>query len=128
MHFVQERPVSAITPQSLDWCCQRLAAVGRTALGLVWDNASWHSSAQVRQWIREHNRQVRRSGQGVRSVVCGLPVKAPWRNPLAPQWVHGKGAVVEPDRLLTAAEHAERVCAYYDCAQLDQLSIPPKVS
>ncbi len=128
LRFVAERPVSAVTTQFLDWCCVRLAAAGKTALVLVWDNASWHVSTQVRAWIRDHNRQVRREGQGVRIVVCRLPVKAPWLNPIEPKWVHGKRAVVEPARLLTAAELEDRVCAYYQCDQLDHLVIPQKVS
>ena len=34
------RPVSALTTDYLGWCCERLAAAGKTALLLVWDNAS----------------------------------------------------------------------------------------
>jgi hypothetical protein len=128
LRFVEERPVSAVTTQFLAWCCDRLAALGKTALVLVWDNASWHVSAAVRDWLREHNRQVRRQESRVRIVVCGLPVKSPWLNPIEPKWVHGKRKVVEPTRLLTAAELEQRVCAYYDCAQCDHLAIPQKVA
>jgi transposase len=60
---------------------------------LIWDNASWHISRAVRTWLTEHNRQAKRVG-GVRVVVCRLPVKSPWRNPIEPQWVHGKRAVI----------------------------------
>jgi transposase len=128
LRFVQERPVSAVTTQFLAWCCERLTAAGKTALVLVWDNASWHISVQVRTWIRDHNRRVRQEGRGVRIVLCRLPVKSPWLNPIEPKWVHGKRKVVEPARLLTAAELEERVCAYYDCAQFDHLAIPQKVA
>src|SRR5690349_11669974 len=31
--------------------CERLAAEGRKALLLVWDNAAWHKSQRVRAWI-----------------------------------------------------------------------------
>jgi len=31
LRFVQERPVSAVTTQFLDWCCDRLGAAGKTA-------------------------------------------------------------------------------------------------
>ena len=41
---------------------------------------------------------------GGRIVVCPLPSKSPWLNPIEPQWVHGKRAVSEPDRLLSADE------------------------
>jgi hypothetical protein len=32
------------------------------------------------------------------------------------KWVHAKRKVVEPDRLLTARELAERVCAAFACS------------
>jgi len=54
LRFVGGRPVSGITTQFLDWCCQRLARQGKTALLLVWDNASWHVSKEVRGWIKAH--------------------------------------------------------------------------
>jgi transposase len=112
---VDGRPVSTITTRFLDWSCAKLAAAGKTALLLVWDNASWHLSKEVRQWITAHNRHVRETGSGVRLVPCPLPVKSPWLNPIEPKWVHGKRKVVEPDRLLSARELAERVCAIFHC-------------
>jgi hypothetical protein len=68
----------------------------------------------VRAWIRAHNRKAEAEG-GVRIVACFLPVAAPWLNPIGPKWAHGKKAVVEPDRLLTAAEIQDRVCSHYHC-------------
>jgi hypothetical protein len=115
LRFVDGRPVSAITTQFLADCGARLAARGMRALLLIWDNASWHISKQVKTWIRDYNRQVTQTGTGVRIIVCQLPVKAPWLNPIEPKWVHGKRAVVEPARLLSAAELEERVCAYFGC-------------
>jgi transposase len=93
----------------LAWCSARLAAQGGTALLLIWDNASWHRSHAVRHWIRHHNRQVKQGAVGVRIVVCQLPRKSPWLNPIEPKWVHGKRAVSEADRLLSADELAMRV-------------------
>jgi hypothetical protein len=121
LRFVDGRPVSAITTQFLADCCDRLAARGKTALLLVWDNASWHSSKAVKGWIREHNRQVKQDRQGVRILACQLPVKAPWLNPIEPKWVHGKRAVVEPARLLPAAELEQRICTYFGCHPQDHL-------
>jgi hypothetical protein len=66
LRFVTGRPVSAITTQSLDCCCERLAAGGKRNWLLIWGNASWHVSKHVRTWIREHNQQVREDGKGVR--------------------------------------------------------------
>lgn len=120
LRFVQGRPVSQVTEDYLGWVCTRLAAEGKKALFLVWDNASWHISQRVRHWIKEHNRQAKQAG-GVRIVVCGLPVKAPWLNAIEPKWVHGKQAIVEPEQLLTAREVEARVCAYYQCDQEEHL-------
>ena len=118
--FVEGRPVSAVTLPFLQWCCGKLEAQGVRVGVLIWENASWHVSKAVRAWLRAHNRQVKRSG-GVRLLVCCLPIKSPWLNPIEPQWVHGKRAIVEPTRLLSAREVAERVCAYFGCAHEDHL-------
>ncbi len=115
LRFVDGRPISGITTQFLAWCCDRLAAQGKTALLLIWDNASWHVSKAVRGWIREHNRAVKRQRRGVRIAVCPLPSKSPWLNPIEPKWMHGKRKIVEPARLLTADEIAARVCACFGC-------------
>jgi transposase len=128
LRFVAARPVSAVTVEFLTWVCTKLAAGGKTALVLVWDNASWHRSQAVRQWLRDHNQRVKRAGQGIRIVTCPLPVKSPWLNPLEAHWVHGKRAVVEPTRLLTAAELVERVNTHFGCPYQEPLSIPQNVS
>jgi hypothetical protein len=128
LRFVTGRPVSAITTQFLEWCCTRLQAQGKTAWLLIWDNASWHVSKQVRTWIREHNQQVKQDGKGVRILPCFLPTKSPWLNPIEPKWVHGKRNVAEHDGLLTAQQLAERICAYFGCSSEPHLSIPEKVS
>ena len=121
LRFVAGRPVSQVTEGFLAWACTRLAAEGKRALLLVWDNASWHVSGRVRAWIKAHNRRAKAEG-GVRIVACRLPVKAPWLNAIEPKWVHGKRAIVEPERKLTAAEVEARVCGYYGCEQLDRLA------
>ena len=115
LRFVEGRPVSGLTTQYLAWCCSHLEALGKTALLLIWDNAPWHVSHEVRTWIRRHNRKVKLAGHGVRIVNNYLPIKSPWLNPIEPKWVHGKRWVVEPARLLSADELIERVCAAFDC-------------
>src|SRR6266567_3635685 len=124
LRFVDGRPVSAITVAFLEWCAKELAAEGKKALLLIWDNASWHVSKEVRAWIRAHNREVKRTGEGVRIIACYLPVKSPWLNAIEPKWAHGKREVHEPDRLLTAQELIERVCAYYHCPHEPHLATP----
>jgi hypothetical protein len=128
LRFVDGRPVSSITTQFLQWSCHRLQARGKEALLLVWDNASWHKSKEVRHWIASHNREVKASGCGVRIVPCLLPKKSPWLNPIEPQWIHGKRKVVEPERLLGAYELADRVCGVFDCVHEPHLSISQEVS
>jgi hypothetical protein len=102
LRFVRGRPVSQVTEDFLVWLCQRLAAEGKTALLLVWDNASWHISQRVRAWIKAHNRQAKGDG-GVRLVACRLPSKSPWLNPIEPKWAHGKKAIAAQRLLLLAA-------------------------
>ena len=121
LRFVAGRPVSRVTEDFLAWACERLAADGKRALLLVWDNASWHVSGRVRSWIKAHNRRAKAEG-GVRIVACYLPVKAPWLNRIEPKWVQGKRAILEPDRKLTGAEVVERVCRYYGSERLDPIS------
>jgi transposase len=128
LRFVVGRPVSAITLAFLAWCSAQLAAQGFTALLLIWDNASWHRSHAVRHWLRQHNQQVKQGAEGVRIVVCPLPSKSPWLNPIEPTWVHGKRAVSEPDRLRSAAELEARVYAYYNCKREEHLVMPKKVA
>ena len=128
LRFVAGRPVSAMTIDFLAWGSAQLAAQGFTALLLVWDNASWHRSHAVRRWIRQHNHQIKRGAVGVRVVVCPLPSKSPWLNPIEPKWVHGKRAVAEPDRLLSVDELAARGYAYYDCEPEAPLAMPKKAA
>jgi hypothetical protein len=130
LRFVDGRPVSAITTQFLEWCCQKLEELGKKVLVLIWDNASWHISREVRRWIGKRNREVKNSGSeaGVRIATCLLPKKSPWLNAMEPRWIHGKRKVVEPNALLGAYELAERVCAAFDCPHYEHLSIPENVA
>ncbi len=127
LRFVDGRPVSAVTCDFLHWACQRLARHGVKVWALIWDNASWHLSQVVRAWIQAHNRQVKRTGKGVRLLACYLPTKSPWLNPIEPKWLHGKRAVVEPARLLSPDELANRVCAHFVCVHEPHLKAPEKV-
>ena len=105
--------------------CKRKA---RPAFLLIWDNASWHVSKQVRTWVRSHNSQVKQEGKGVRILPFFLPTKSPWLNPIEPKWVHAKKAIVEPDGLLSAKLLAERICAHFGCSYEPPLSIVEEVA
>jgi transposase len=128
LRFVDGRPVSAITIAFLDWLCEKALALDKHVLALVWDNASWHNSQAVRQWVRHHNQHVKQTGQGVRLLICPLPVKSPWLNPIEPQWLHAKRRILEPDRTLSIPELLERICSTFSCSHEARLSIPEKVS
>ena len=84
-----------------------------------------HVSKQVKTWLHRHNQTVLQEAQagkvGVCIVSCWLPTKSPWLNRIEPKWVHGKRAIVEPARLLTAQELRQRVCDYFGCEQLNCL-------
>lgn len=126
LRFVDGRPVSGISTRFLAWCSERLRARGKEALVLVWDNASWHVSKEVRQWIGEHNRRVKKGEKrGVRIIRCQLPKQSPWLNPIEPKWMHAKRRVFRADGvLLSAHELAERVCAAFGCPHYEHLYIP----
>src|SRR5262245_40376264 len=128
LRFVERRPVSTETTAFLAWCSERLATQGLTAVLLIWDNASWHISHEVRIWLRQHKHHVKQTGRGVRILACRLPSQSPWLNPIEPKWVHGKRAIVEPDRLLRAQEVMERVYAYYGCVAESHLAISKKAA
>jgi transposase len=111
---------------------EKLEAAGKKVLLLIWDNASWHVSREVRRWLGKHNRAVKESAgeAGVRIVSClVLPKQSPWLNAIEPKWVHGnKRKVVEPEGLLGAYELAERVCGVFGCPHYEHLSVAQKVT
>lgn len=128
LRFVTGRPVSAVTIDFLSGCSAQRAAQGFTALVLIWENASWHRSPAVRHGRRQHHQQIKGGAVGVRLVVCPLPSKRPWLNPMAPPWLHGKRAGLEADRLLSADTLQARVHADYGCQRQEHLIMPTKVA
>jgi transposase len=126
LRFVDGRPVSTVTTAFLQWVSEQVAAKGKQVLVLIWDNASWHVSKHVKTWLREHNQRVQqqahRGQTGVRIIPCWLPTKSPWLNRIEPKWVHGKRAIVEPTRLLTAQELSLRVFDYFGCEPVEPLT------
>jgi hypothetical protein len=128
LRFVSGRPASQVTTDFLEWLCEQVQAQGKRVLVLIWDNASWHVSWRVKTWLREHNQTVpqeaRTGKRGVRIIPCWLPTYSPWLNRIEPKWVHGKRAIVEPARLLTAQELKQQVCDYFGCDLLASLAQP----
>jgi DDE superfamily endonuclease len=126
LRFVTGRPVSAVTTAFLTWCAEPAAAQGKRFLVMVWENASWQVSRAVHAWLKHHPRQVVLTGRGCRIIPSFLPVKSPWLNPIDPKWLHAKRRIVEPDRLLSAAELRRRVVASFDCTHEPDLIQPKK--
>jgi hypothetical protein len=127
LRFVSGRPVSRVTCPFLEWICSCVQAAGKRVLLLFWDhgrvtgdNASWHISREVKEWIRQHNRAAKKEGS-LRLLVVRLPKKSPWLNNIEAKWVHGKRAVVEPERVLPADELEQRLCRYYRCERIEHL-------
>jgi DDE superfamily endonuclease len=123
--FVRGRPVSVVTCAFLAWLAVYFTAQGKRALFLLWDNAAWHVSQAAQEWSKAHNRKAKQEG-GCRFIVCRLPRKSPWLNPMEPKWVHGKRAIVEPTRVLPMADLIQRVCASYQCELTDLIAQPDR--
>jgi transposase len=85
---------------------------GKRMVIIIWDNASWHKSRQVGQWIRAHNQQARRHDD-VRLLVYRLPTRSPWLNPMEPRWVHAKRQVCEPASPLSVCELQRRLHRHF---------------
>ena len=105
----------------------RLLAVARQlereVLVLIWDNAPWHTSKRIKQWIRAYNQAAKYTGD-VRLVVFWLPIKSPWLNPIEPHWGHAKRHVCEPSGELESDELKRRICAYFDTQPLAHTFTP----
>jgi transposase len=86
---------------------------GKRVVVILWDNASWHKSKQVRRWVRAYNQQAKRDGD-VRLLVFRLPTKSPWLNPMEPRWVHAKRQVCEPVSDLNAGELQRRLGCHFE--------------
>jgi len=122
LRFVEGRPLGEVTVQFLAWLCGSIAQEGKRVLVVIWDEPSWHTADIVVQWVKAQNRRAER-GEGLRVVVCGLPVASPWLNNIEPCWTHAKKAIMEIDRKLTAAEITHRVCEHFGCELLPYLKM-----
>jgi transposase len=120
--FVEDRPLAENTIQFLDWVRWSVAKEGMKLLIVIWDDASWHTADAVSQWVREHNQRAKGSN-GVKLVICELPVASPWLNNIEPCWKHAKKAILDPDRKLTAQETVTRVCQHFGCELLPYLKV-----
>ncbi len=127
LRFVEGNPCSNLTIQYLEWLLEKTRLADKRVLVMVWDHATWHKSIAVRQWVREHNREVKKSQIGVRLLPFLLPKKSPWLNLIEPMWIHAKRKIVEPNKKLTAVELVRRVSAVFENPVLPYLTISENV-
>lgn len=90
---------------------------GKAVVVIIWDNASWHISKRIRQWIRAYNHAAKAAGEP-RLLMHGLPIKSPWLNPIEPCWVHAKRAVCQPNGDLSPTELRRRLSAHFNTTPL----------
>jgi hypothetical protein len=121
LRLVDGRPSRAVPTPCLQGVTERVAAAGKTALLMVWEQASWHVSHAVRAWLTAHHRRVKREG-GWRVGGCPVPINSPWRKRIAPQWGHGKRAIAAPERTWRVDDLQPRICAYDHCELLDPMT------
>ena len=55
LRFSPGQPNSGYTLEFLKYLLWVAAEKGKQALLVIWDNASWHKSQEVRAWIKRHN-------------------------------------------------------------------------
>ena len=123
LYFAEGQPNSDRTILFLNALLTFAAAKAKRMLVIIWDRASWHKSKQIKQWIWQHNRQVRQEG-GVRLLTCLLPSKSPWLNPMEPIWLHAKRKVAEPEGDLSVNVLKHRLCSVF-CTTLDEATLKP---
>ena len=87
-------------------------AEAKRVVVIIWDNASWHTSKQIRGWIHAYNRLAKQQGEP-RLLTHLLPIKSPWLNPIEPRWLHAKRKIYEPDGRLTPLNLRRRICAHF---------------
>ena len=110
--FSDTRPVSETTWAFVQALLQVARQEGKRVLVIIWDNAGWHLSKRLRQWIRQYNRAAKQAGD-VRLLTHLLPLKSPWLNPIEPRWVHAKRAICEPNGDLSVTETKRRLSTHF---------------
>jgi len=100
LRFVAGRPVSDITTQFLEWCCEKLVAQRKHSWLLVWDNARL-SSQQNRADLDQRTPSclVKQTSEGVRILPFQLPTKSRLYQSYRTQvgaWQTGRGGTDSP--------------------------------
>lgn len=81
LRWADGQPNSERMIQFLEALMAHWTQKGKRFIVLFWDKASFHTSHQTRNWIREYNRRAKQE-QLTRLIVCKLPSRSPWLMPL----------------------------------------------
>lgn len=110
--FFEGQPLSEMTWNFVQGLLARARQMEKKLVVLIWDNAGWHLSKRLKQWIHHHNQAAKVTGD-VRLLTHLLPRKSPWLNPIEPCWLHARRAIWEPTRPLEVSELKDRLCSYF---------------
>jgi len=113
-YFAEGQPNSEKTILMLEALLAIAHTRAKRVLVVIWDRATWHKSKRLKSWAHQHNRLAKAKPDGVRLLLCLLPSKSPWLNPMEPIWLHVKRKVVEPDGDLSVKVLKERLCKIFD--------------
>jgi transposase len=110
--FCEGQPRSEVTWEFIQGLLALARQEAKRVVVLIWDNAGWHLSKRLREWIHTYNRQAKHT-HDVRLITHLLPRKSPWLNPIEPCWLHAKRATCELNSILELAELKRRLCAHF---------------
>jgi transposase len=86
---------------------------GKDWLFVVWDNASWHISRQVQDWIMDFNETAKSKGLP-RLDTLQLPSKAPWLNPIEPVWRGMREQAINAVDWVCKQKLTETIMSYFE--------------
>jgi len=81
LRWADGQPNSERMIQFLEELMTHWTQKGKRFIVLFWDKASFHTSHQTRNWIREYNQRAKQEHL-TRLIVCKLPTRSPWLMPL----------------------------------------------
>jgi len=114
LYFADGQPNSEKTIMMLKALIAVAQSRNKRVLVIIWDRATWHKSRQLKNWVYNHNRQAKMNQDAVRLLLCLLPSKSPWLNPMEPIWLHVKRKVVEPEGHLSVKVLKDRLCTIFN--------------
>ena len=111
---VDQQPRSETTWNFLGCLVDYARRNHRRWLVVIWDNATFHKSQRLMEWIRQHNRAQSGRSDGVRIAPYRLPTRSPGLNPIEPHWLHCKRAVYSVATTPTPEQLKQSVRRYFE--------------